>query len=312
LGNNSDYLDQLLNVFWLRPETALWRSIDIETMSDFEIVSPSLDLGCGDGIFSFIRAGGKFEKSFDAFQSIGKIENYFNNIDIYDHFDNSLNPSVTGKPKYEIDVAFDHKENLLNKAKTLNFYKNFIRGDANDKLPFDNDSFQSIFSNIIYWLNNPEMTFKELFRILKPGGQCCIMLPNKSFVDFLFYNKYFLKNGDEQYRFLEKLDRGRLAELIQVTKSSDEWKTLIYNSGLKIRSHKKHLSKTVVQIWDIGLRPLFPALLKMVQAIDSAQLPEIKKNWVDILRMFIEPISKMDGELDGADEPGFHCFILQK
>ena len=61
------YLEELLSVFWLRPETALWRSIDIETMKDFEFFAPSLDLGCGDSIFSFIRAGGRFDITFDAF-----------------------------------------------------------------------------------------------------------------------------------------------------------------------------------------------------------------------------------------------------
>ena len=32
----SKVLKELLNVYWLRPETALWRAIDIEIMKDFE------------------------------------------------------------------------------------------------------------------------------------------------------------------------------------------------------------------------------------------------------------------------------------
>ena len=60
-------LRELLNVYWLRPETALWRSIDIEIMKDFEIKGKSLDLACGDGILSFIRAGGKFDIAFNYF-----------------------------------------------------------------------------------------------------------------------------------------------------------------------------------------------------------------------------------------------------
>ncbi len=51
-------LMKFLNAFWLRPETALWRTLDVESMRDFEFVSPSLDLGCGDGTFSFVRGGG--------------------------------------------------------------------------------------------------------------------------------------------------------------------------------------------------------------------------------------------------------------
>ena len=66
--------DQLLNAFGLRPETAMWREIDICAMRSFEFSSPSLDLGCGDGLFSFIRAGVCFDLSFDAFSAIGSLD----------------------------------------------------------------------------------------------------------------------------------------------------------------------------------------------------------------------------------------------
>ena len=46
-------LKELLNVYWLRPETALWRAIDIEVMKNFDICGNSLDLGCGDGVWVF-------------------------------------------------------------------------------------------------------------------------------------------------------------------------------------------------------------------------------------------------------------------
>ncbi|MGO6903974.1 methyltransferase type 11, partial [Rhizobium ruizarguesonis] len=61
----SENFNQLLNVFWLRPETALWRYLDIEAMRDFQFIGRSLDFGCGDGLFSFIRAGGEFDPLFD-------------------------------------------------------------------------------------------------------------------------------------------------------------------------------------------------------------------------------------------------------
>ena len=71
---HSDSFDQLMNAFWLRPETAMWREIDIRAMRSFKFSSPSFDLGCGDGLFSFIRAGGCFDWSFDAFPDIGSLD----------------------------------------------------------------------------------------------------------------------------------------------------------------------------------------------------------------------------------------------
>lgn len=46
-------LEQWLNVYWLRPENALWRTLDVIALEGMEVRQPSLDLSCGDGIFSF-------------------------------------------------------------------------------------------------------------------------------------------------------------------------------------------------------------------------------------------------------------------
>ncbi len=205
-NRNNSSLKELLNSYWLRPETALWRSIDINIMSDFEFISPSLDIGCGDAIFSFIRAGGKLDIQFDAFSSLKNIDKFFENVDVYDSFQNIDNVDIIAKEsKYKIDVAFDHKKNLLKKAALLNIHKKFVVGDANQRLPFENETFVSIFSNIIYWLDNPENVFKEIHRILKKKGKCSVMLPNKSFIDYSFYNTYFVKTKNEKFQIFGKI-----------------------------------------------------------------------------------------------------------
>lgn len=164
-------LRNFLNTYWLRPETALWRTLDVESMKDFQFASPSLDLGCGDGNFSFLRAGGTFSESFDAFMQVGNLEHFFDNADVYDYYEEPGNTeSARGiclPPKYTIDVGLDHKATLLNKARKLNLYRELVEADANQKLPFEDESFQTVFSNIIYWLNDPLAVFREIARILK-------------------------------------------------------------------------------------------------------------------------------------------------
>jgi len=58
--NHTDYIKAHLNVAWLRPASALWDVIASTMILKYEIKHPSLDLGCGNGIFSFITAGGEF------------------------------------------------------------------------------------------------------------------------------------------------------------------------------------------------------------------------------------------------------------
>jgi len=308
-------LRELLNVYWLRPETALWRAIDIEIMKDFDILGNSLDLGCGDGVLSFIRAGGKFDSSFDDYQSIGNLDMFFENHDIHDTFIDGYNPLVTEKPNYIFSTALDHKDNLLLKAKELGLYENFLTHDANEILPFNENTYDTIFSNIIYWLDNPQKSIDEIARVLKPGGRVALMLPNKTMPEFSFYNQLHIKTNNKDYEFLKYLDRGRYSSNIKIAKSYEEWEEVIANSGLKIHEHKTHLSKTVMQIWDIGLRPLFPVLIKLVNSVeDKNKLLEIKQEWIEIFMKFLEPLFEleMQNKLDQNEEKAFHYFVLEK
>jgi len=309
---SSDTLKQLLNVFWLRPETALWREIDIRTMKSFEMQSPSLDLGCGDGTFSFIRAGGEFDRSFDAFRSVTQLDQFFQNVDIFDSYDESLSSAVTKPPKYQIDVGFDHKINLLKKAGQIGLYRALKQGDANQPLPFPDASFNSVFSNIVYWLDSPEFAISEISRIMKPGAVACLMLPNSTLPQFSFYNQLYVKGGDPRWKFLEMLDRGRFADNIRQAKSLAEWQAMFKQGGLEIERHHTHLSKLAIQTWDIGLRPLFPVLLEMANELPADKLIFIKDKWMQTMLAFIEPIIKIDKEIPGGEEPAFHCFELRK
>lgn len=304
--------DQLLNVFWLRPETALWRELDIHAMANFNFNSPSLDLGCGDGIFSFIRAGGCFSQDFDAFHSVSDLNKFFENVDVFDSFERELSPTLNREPRYKIDCAFDQKEKLLKKASSLNLYNKFLLGDANQPLPFPSGSFRSLFSNIVYWLDDPAAVIGEIARVLKPGGQACLMLPNTTLTEFSFYNQLYVKTGNPEWSFLSKLDRGRFGDNIRQVKSAETWESLFSSAGLQVKAHKQHLSKTIIQVWDIGLRPLFPVLRKMIVSLKPDQLCAIKSEWVSTVKSFLEPLSRMDDRLGQGKDPAFHCYILEK
>lgn len=82
--NTERILTNFLNAYWLRPETALWRTLDVVAMRDFKFASPSLDMGAGDGTFSFLRAGGEFDNRFDVFLDVDNLDSYFDNVDVYD------------------------------------------------------------------------------------------------------------------------------------------------------------------------------------------------------------------------------------
>lgn len=131
---------------------------------------------------------------------------FYSNVDVYDSYKNSIEIKIKKSSKYVIDVGLEHKKNLMNKAANLGMYHRFVEADANGKLLFDDGSFQTIFSNIIYWLDAPQHSFREIYRILKHGGQCCVMFPNVSYIEGSFYYSLCEKGKHDEFEFLKLID----------------------------------------------------------------------------------------------------------
>ena len=117
-------------------------------------------------------------------------------------------------------------------------HDNFIVGNANERVPFEDNLFNSIFSNIVYWLDDPSLAFKEIARILKPNGRCCVMLPNNTFPEFSFYYSMYLKKQDKNFQFLDLLDRGRISDNIKHAKTGEEWLEIITKNIFQRRLFK--------------------------------------------------------------------------
>lgn len=298
------FLKNQLNVNWLRPETALWRSIDSTLISKYEIKAPSLDLGCGNGIHSFITAGGNFSLDYDSYMNT-ELNGFFEGNDIYDVCTrNDISSYITTESDYKFTYGLDHKNNLLDQARQLELYDNLILHDANKKLPFGKNEFETVFCNILYWLDSPEKSLQEIRRILKPGGVVLLHIPNIKFKDYCF--TYHWKQDDSG--LLKKLNRGR-SESMQWEISHEDFSNMAEHLGFRIVEHTPYLSKLTLQIWDIGLRPISPYLIEMANKMSFDDRCHIKSGWIDTFYDLLKPLYTMDmNDKDG----GFHFYVLEK
>ena len=71
------------------------------------------------------------------------------NFDTYDHYDNDYTVDITKKPNFIYEYGSDWKENLIKNFKILNFYKNLLLHNNNNKLPFSDGQFNYIYSNVL-------------------------------------------------------------------------------------------------------------------------------------------------------------------
>lgn len=307
----NSYLDQLLNIHWLRPETALWRTFDCLLMEKYgQFSGCSADFGCGDGTMSFVMAGGRMQ-NYDVFMDVGDLHGYNAGADIYNQRTDVSVETNQSLLRYGFEWGIDHKDGLIDKAKRFApFYKNNLVFDLNRKLPFEDSYFDSAFSNILYWLDDMDAVLSEWQRVIRTKGRLHIFVPNNTFKQksWLYYQAPHTGN----LRYLNYFDRGYNA-LIHHCYDRMTWQSIFQKNGFAVSDHHLYLTDPVMNLWNIGTRPVAPLLINMAGKLSSADRTAVKEEWVDYFRRFLAPI--VEGEFERVvpeQEAAFHFFVLER
>ncbi|MBD3249384.1 methyltransferase domain-containing protein [Candidatus Woesearchaeota archaeon] len=307
-NENETKLKKMLNLLWLRPENALLDVYKSNIFSDFKFESPSLDLSCGDGLFMFLHLGGELDQNFDYFQSTKAKEfKHDSFVDIYDDCKKEYSVDVTKPAKQKIDYGSDWKEGLLNKASKLGIYNQTILHDNNNlPLPFKDNELKTIYSNSIYWVNDINAILKDINRILKPGGIAGLEVMTPYFLETLGKLKsVFSKEA------IDILDRKR-SETMPCNLTYSEWKDLFIQNGFKIKEVRNvYPNKLLLDIWNVGLRPISHLLIQMSDSLSEEKRAKIKEEWVDIFFKLLKPLLSMEKNYSLEDSP-YLMFILEK
>ena len=275
----------------------------------YKLTSPSLDLGAGNGLLSFVSMGGELSPNYDFFTNAGGLDSFFKGGDIYNSFSKAGKPEyILKKPDYIIDIALDHKENLLKQAEFLGVYKKLIAADANKTWPLEEKSLESVISNVLYWLSDKHHSFRELHRVLRKGGKVFLFLQTKNFTKFCL--SYHPEDFPGYEKTLRVLNRSR--------KESHLWQTdigeieqLAGQYGFEVLHHQYCYSKFFLTMWDIGLRPLSPVLIDMANSFSPEKRKQYKEKWVDILHEILQPIYNEETRKELSDG-GYLYVVLEK
>ena len=304
------YLRQLLSIHWLRPETALWRTFDCLLLRDVDITGRTVDLGCGDGTFSYIMAGGKIN-NYDVFMNIENLSEYNRGADIHDVVTNETLENDNSNLRYKYTYGIDHKEGLISKAKRFRgFYENAMVHDLNQQLPFTSDTFDTAFSNILYWLNDLEKVLNDWNRVLKNSGKLILFVPNENFKQKAWL--YYSAPHEGDLKYFNFFDRG-YNSLIHHCYNSVQWENIFRNNGFKIHKHVAYLTNPVMNIWNVGTRPIAAPLINMASKLTLEARQQVKEEWVNYFSEFFIPI--INGELKrdcSEDDCAFHFYVLEK
>ena len=300
-------LDRFLNAYWLRPENALWMTLRSLALSRCALRPPVLDVACGDGVFSFLHAGGSFALEFDVFSAVGHLDRVTReNADMFDAAPTDYRPSITCQPAWRIALGTDLKPALLQKAAALGFYDRLIRHDCNTPLPLADASFATVYCNSAYWVRQVDQLLSELRRVVRPDGKVVLHVKLAALRD------YTLQRFRDQLgpRFLNIIDRGRLA-CWPALATRREWEARFARAGLHVVEARPFVTRTHAHLWDIGLRPIAPLLVRMANGLSPRTRAEIKRDWLALLQELLLPLCREDCDLfPGRSEPAEVQYVL--
>lgn len=305
------YLEQLLHVYWLRPETALWRCFDCLYMETYgDIRGKSADLGCGDGVMSYIMAGGKLH-DYDVFSEVNGLKAYNAGADIFNCAPTQSLKMDGSCIRYNYTWGLDHKADLIAKAQRFElFYERVIVHDLNKPLPSDVGILDSVFSNILYWLKDPGAVMSGWKEKLSSGGRVMVLVPGAKFKEKAWLYYQAPHEGDRRY--LNYFDRG-YGSLIKHCYDANYWNGIFEKAGYGLVTHCSYLTEPVMNIWNIGTRPIAPLLIRMASRLKREDRDAEKTEWVEYFLKFLLPI--VEGEFGGSvdeSETAFHFYLLEK
>jgi ubiquinone/menaquinone biosynthesis C-methylase UbiE len=90
-----------------------------------------------------------------------------------------------------IDITKRAVELTKKRFELKNINGKIIQADA-ESIPFENETFDYVWSwGVIHHSKNTESIIAEIWRILKPGGKCNIMIYNKNSLRYYLYGGFF-------------------------------------------------------------------------------------------------------------------------
>ena len=315
----TDYLSQFLDLYWIRPETAIFNALLAKHVPKHYLSSPnSADINCGDGLFSFILNGGKVDSSFSLYRSTKLSSNRVKNEDIYSHIDETYNPKVISPTKQNYMYGIDINQAMLHKANTLPIYTNLLHYTGSPHLSNDNhyplQHYQkeelvsldgkldliSIFSSI-YMYEDVPLLLRKMNQLLTAGGHFYVNVKTPDF-------RQFYERMEQEYpaEFAQYIERN-MRQIIRSLFVENEWEKMFEQSGFEIEKKIPSMHKCLAPVWTIGLRFLTPLLIKLSHKINDRNYAEIKQEFSSTFYEVLSPFYEQD-----IGEACSYLYVLKK
>jgi len=309
--SSKQLLRDCISINWLRPESGLALASPI--LNGLPIIPRlgeiSADFGCGDGITSFVRCGGRLGKSYDVFmgaaKNLSQQEIVEKGIDVFDYCDESYSVEIIARPETGFTYGTDFKSSHLQKAAVLNFYDNLIEADLNKPAPFA-VKLDYAYCNCIYWADS-DVAIGHISNAVRSGGRAIFEVWTPYIFDYDFHNIF----SRVDKKWCDLLNRNRYECYVGV-KAENEWAAVFEKNGFIVHEIKSLSPEPEMSFWNYGLRPIYPVLQRMADALASEFRAEIKEEWVDVWTELLLPLLENPDAFWGSKKNVRPQYILEK
>lgn len=272
---------RFLNIYFLKPNDAVNDTITASLLTDFDWSGNVLEIGSGDGMFSYVMHGGGFPINFDRYRMTD-----LKKADIYDVHQKSI--LTTSKKLFSpiIEVAIDAKRAHVDKIREINFAKNVVQC-AYEKLPFGDNHFDKLFVYTPHGLEDFDDLMDEATRVLMPGGSLFILVYDSAFQRAFLCKWLSKKLPGKLSDYFKLLDNNRYEELTGMSKSRVEWESDFFSRGLSIEKCLSGLNHFGWMLYDIQTRPLLRPLIKFFSKMPMGLRTMTKLIWMLIMFPYV-------------------------
>ncbi len=246
-----------LNIYFLKPFDAVNDTITSDLLLKLNWRKNYIEIGSGDGMFSYIMHGNSFPIWFDRYLNVNlKNKNIFKtNSEI--KFPKIIKKKFNISPKLSIDARPHHVEAI----RKIKFSK------SSQCMNYENLNIKRNTENLIFFytphgLKNYSLSFEKASKCLKKNGKILVLLfLNNVKKNFIFYKLKKNSKGNLK-NYFKNMDNGRYSETNKISKTFYSWTKLFKKNNLIISNYYTGLSPMAWKIYDIQTRPLLKILIK--------------------------------------------------
>jgi SAM-dependent methyltransferase len=272
-------LKRYLQVYWLKPFDAINDTANAAALTQFTWEDPILEVGGGDGMFSFLMHGGQFSFKDDRYTQSDPNRAG----DVFDVYKEGASLTVKKPAGLHYATGVDLKMSHIFKARETGLYDD-LKSSVPEELPLKAESYQTVFLYLFHGLTNYENTLREIRRVIRPQGRLLMVAFNKNVSRFFICHKlhlFFASHGFVRLAaYFKKLDGGRSEEITGMARTLPEWQLLLNATGFKLQKVYTHVSPLAWMANDVQTRPLFRFLIRVSQKLEDFHLKAVIKGIV--------------------------------